>query len=144
MGGYIIKFIYGITLPNGKAIKPLFKCKAIIIPPLVGMLIFGCVARNCFGDFFMDYYPLIWAEWSRIICLSIILLRGGLNLKFKGIGKIVALLTVCPCTTEAIVVGIVSRFLLHLPWTLCFANGFCLGAVTPAVLVPSVFSLIKL
>ena len=92
----------------------------------------------------MDYYPEIWAEWSRKVCLSIILLRGGLKLKFKGIGKIVALLTFFPATTEAIVVGIISRFLLDLPWTLSFANGYLIGAVSPAVLVPSVFYLIKM
>ena len=91
----------------------------------------------------MNYYPVIWAEWSRKICLSIILLRGGLKLKFKGIGKIVALLTFFPSTLEAITAALISRWFLNLPWTLCFANGFCLAAVSPAVLVPSVFYLIK-
>lgn len=36
-----------------------------------------------------------------------------------------------------------SRLIFSLPWTLCFANGFCLGAVSPAVLVPSVMILIE-
>ena len=30
-----------------------------------------------------------------------------------------------------------------MPWTLCIALGFCLGAVSPAVLVPSVMILHK-
>jgi len=79
------------------------------------MLIFGCIARNFFGDYFMNYYPVIWAEWSRKICLSIILLRGGLKLKFKGIGKIVALLTFFPSTLEAITAALISRWFLNLP-----------------------------
>ena len=36
-----------------------------------------------------------------------------------------------------------SRLLFSLPWTLCFANGFCLAAVSPAVLVPSLMLLIE-
>ena len=31
-----------------------------------------------------------------------------------------------------------------MPWSLSFANGFCLGAVSPAILVPSVMILIQL
>ena len=31
-----------------------------------------------------------------------------------------------------------------MPWALSFANGFCLGAVSPAILVPSVMILIQL
>ena len=46
---------------------------------------------------------------------------------------------------EASVVAVMSRWLFTptLPWTLCFANGFCLGAVSPAVLVPSIMILIE-
>ena len=36
-----------------------------------------------------------------------------------------------------------SRWLFSLPWTLCFALGFCLAAVSPAVLVPSLMILIE-
>ena len=31
-----------------------------------------------------------------------------------------------------------------MPWSLSFANGFCLAAVSPAILVPSVMILIQL
>ena len=57
-------------------IKPL--CTAITCPPLVGMIIAGCIARNFFGDFTKNNYPDYWADWTRQICLSIILMRGGL------------------------------------------------------------------
>lgn len=36
-----------------------------------------------------------------------------------------------------------ARWLFSLPWTLCFALGFCLAAVSPAVLVPSLMILIE-
>ena len=60
------------------------------------MIIFGCIARNFFGDFVMDNYPDYWADWIRQVCLSIILMRGGLQLSFEGIGTTVGLLTLCP------------------------------------------------
>ena len=125
-----------------KEIKPL--CTAITVPPLVGMIAFGCIARNFFGDYVMNNYPDYWADWIRQICLSIILMRGGLELEFKGIGQIVVLLTLCPQIVEAGAVAAISRYLFDLPWSLCFANGFCLGAVSPAVLVPSIMILISL
>jgi solute carrier family 9B (sodium/hydrogen exchanger), member 1/2 len=107
------------------------------------MIVFGCIARNLFGDFTMDNYPVVWADWIRQICLSIILLRGGMELEFEGKGLTVILLTLCPQVVEASVVAILSRWNFTLPWSLCFANGFCLGAVSPAVLVPSIMILIE-
>ena len=90
IGGFVIKaMLEGITI-SGCKIKPCIKNKDIKIPTLVGMLLFGMIARNFFGDV-KDFYPLIWAEWSRKICLCVILLKGGLKLKFnKRLGKIVA------------------------------------------------------
>ena len=102
----------------------------------------GCIARNFFGEFTMDNYPVVWADWIRQICLSIILLRGGMELEFQGKGVTVVLLTLCPQIVEASVVAVLSRWYFQLPWPLCFANGFCLGAVSPAVLVPSIMILI--
>ena len=45
--------------------------------------------------------------------------------------------------TESITVAFMSQWLFSLPWTLCFALGFCLAAVSPAVLVPSLMILIE-
>lgn len=53
----------------------------------------------------------------------------------------VVLLTVGPQFGEAGVAAIVSKFLFDLPWLLAIALGFCLGAVSPAVLVPSCMAL---
>jgi ACR3 family arsenite efflux pump ArsB len=54
-GGFIVKLVQGITLPGGKVIKPF--CSAITVPPLVGMIICGCVSRNFFGEVTNDHYP---------------------------------------------------------------------------------------
>lgn len=81
------------------------------------------------------------ADWVRQVCLSIILMMGGLELSFKGKGLTVVLLTVCPQFAEAGMAALVAKFIFDLPWLLAIALGFCLGAVSPAVLVPSCMAL---
>mmetsp|Transcript_14326 Transcript_14326/g.24378 ORF Transcript_14326/g.24378 Transcript_14326/m.24378 type:complete len:96 (+) Transcript_14326:134-421(+) len=75
--------------------------EVVKIPHLVGMIILGCLARNYWtpdfnGDVEGDCYPDEWAFWIRQICLSIILMMGGLEISFKGKGTLVFLITVCP------------------------------------------------
>lgn len=107
------------------------------------MVIFGCIARNAFGELTEAFYPEGWADWGRQICLSIILMRGGLELDFEGKGLTVVLLTLVPQFFEACTVAIFTHVFFGMPWSLCFAQGFCIGAVSPAVLVPSVMMLIE-
>lgn len=126
----------------GYKVPPL--CTSVTVPPLVGMVIFGCLARNFFGDLTENHYPEAWADWGRQICLSIILMRGGLELDFEGKGLTVVLLTFVPQFFEACTVAIFTHVFFKMPWTLCFAQGFCIAAVSPAVLVPSVMSLIDM
>ena len=69
----------------------------------------------------MQHYPEITASWIRVVCLSIILLRGGMELDFEGKGLTVVLLTLCPQISEAIAAAVASRFIFDMPWPLCFA-----------------------
>lgn len=101
------------------------------------MIIFGCMARNFLCEGYMQHYPESYAAWIRSICLSIILLRGGMELDFEGKGLTVVLLTLIPQNGEAIVAAVASRYIFDMPWMLCFAQGYTLGAVSPAILVPS-------
>jgi NhaP-type Na+/H+ or K+/H+ antiporter len=91
----------------------------------------------------MNHYPDVNAGYIRILCLSVILLRGGLELDFTGKGLTVVLFTLVPQLFEATAVAVSSRFIFGMPWPLCFAQGFTLGAVSPAVLVPSLMILQK-
>ena len=116
---------------------------SIQIPPLVGMIMFGCLARNYLCESYMQHYPEVTASWVRIICLSIILMRGGMELDFEGKGLTVVLLTLGPQFSEAVASAVASRFIFDMPWALCFAQGFTLGAVSPAVVVPSLMILHK-
>lgn len=101
------------------------------------MIIFGCLARNTFCTEYMEHYPEPYAAWIRSVCLSIILLRGGMELDFEGKGLTVVLLTLVPQNMEAIASALACRWIFSMPWPLAFAEGYTLGAVSPAVLVPS-------
>ena len=96
----------------------------------------GGVARNTMEDY-MENYNDEWAKYIRYVCLSVILLRGGLELDFKGKGMLVLLLTLMPQAFEATGVALISLALIGMPLSLCYALGFTIGAVSPAVLVPS-------
>lgn len=139
LGGVLVQLIQGAELCRFK-VKPL--CTAITCPPLVGMIAFGCLARNFFGDYVKEKYPDVWADWIRQVCLSIILMRGGLSLCFDGIGTTVVLLTLTPQLCEATTAAVMSRLVFDMPWPVAFANGFTLAAVSPAVLLQSVMKLI--
>lgn len=144
IGGMLIQVaMFGITFKSGKIgpieIHPLLN--AVKIPPLVGMIICGTLARNFMCSEYMQHYPEPIAYWVRNVCLSVILLRGGMELDFAGKGLTVVLLTLVPQNFEAVGAALASRFIFKMPWTLCFAQGYTLGAVSPAVLVPSMMIL---
>lgn len=54
------------------------------------------------------------------------------------------LLTLFPQVFEAVGSGIATKYIFpDFTWPLCFAHGFTLGAVSPAVVVPSMMLLHK-
>lgn len=83
----------------GLTVKPLIT--KIHIPPIIGMIIMGCVVRNCFGDAVKPYNS-DWAQWIRSCCLAILLVRGGLQVSFSGKGILVVLMTFIPLAFEAV------------------------------------------
>lgn len=64
IGGLLCGALLGFKIPKvgklypGYQVKPLFK--AVRIPPIIGMLILGCIARNFFGES-TQAFPKIWA-----------------------------------------------------------------------------------
>lgn len=145
VGGIIIQVLMnGATVNSGKINWKFPSCpKYVQIPPLVGMIIMGCIARNFLCNAYMQHYPVQLAGMLRLICLSVILLRGGLELDFAGKGLTMILLTLLPQMFEATAGAIATHYILGFPWALCFAHGFTLGAVSPAVVVPSMMMLHK-
>ena len=66
---------------------------------------------------------------------------GGLEITFKRQGVTVLLLTFCPQIIEAFSISLGSFLIFKMDWPMNLAFGFCLAAVSPAVLVPSVLKL---
>ncbi|XP_066430048.1 sodium/hydrogen exchanger 9B2-like isoform X2 [Eleutherodactylus coqui] len=116
------------------------------LPPLLGMLLAGFLIRNI--PFVTDQVQISykWSAAMRNIALAIILTRAGLGLDPKALRKLKAVclrLSFGPCAIETCSAALLSYFLLGLPLTWGFMLGFVLGAVSPAVVVPSMLLLQK-
>ena len=89
------------------------------LPPLLGMMIAGFLLRNLPVIGIAGDISPIWSSTLRNIALVIILLRGGLALDAKQLWKLkiaVPALALLPCIIEGIVDGVISIYLLELPW----------------------------
>jgi len=109
---------------------------------LLGMLVAGLIVRNGFS---LSFDPK-WSSNIRLIALAIILLSGGLGLKWdrlKAAGSTTLLLAFVPAPAEALAVAIVAHFLLGMPFLWSFLLGFGLAAVSPAVVVPIMIKFIQ-
>ncbi|KAM5340147.1 sodium/hydrogen exchanger 9B2 isoform 3-T3 [Glossophaga mutica] len=140
--GIIILFICAII---GGKIMGLIKLPTLPpLPPLLGMLLAGFLIRNI---------PVIsenvqirhrWSSALRSLALSVILVRAGLGLDSKALKKLKGVcvrLSMGPCLVEACTSALLAHFLMGLPWQWAFILGFVLGAVSPAVVVPSMLLL---
>ncbi|XP_074084882.1 sodium/hydrogen exchanger 9B1-like [Macrotis lagotis] len=114
------------------------------LPPLLGMLLAGFVLRNTPG--LRDYIHVnrAWSSYLRSTALTIILVRAGLGLDPQALKKLKGVclrLSMGPCCFEASAAAVFSHLILKFPWQWGFLLGFVLGAVSPAVVVPSVLML---
>ncbi|XP_058693556.1 sodium/hydrogen exchanger 9B2-like isoform X3 [Poecile atricapillus] len=128
-------------LPGGNLFGILFLYFCAVIG---GMLLAGFLIRNT--PFISDFVQinLRWSAALRNIALSIILTRAGLGLDPKALKKLKAVclrLAFGPCLSETGTAAVLAYLLLHLPWQWGFILGFVLGAVSPAVVVPSMLIL---
>ncbi|XP_013384872.1 uncharacterized protein LOC106154881 [Lingula anatina] len=121
-----------------------FLVSKIRLPPLLGMLIVGCLLRNVP---YIDVAKDIKKEWSssiRSIALVVILIKAALGLDPKALRRlshVVARLAFIPCAFEAVSGAVSGHFLLGFPWDWSFMLGFVMSAVSPAVVVPSMLHL---
>ncbi|XP_044284434.1 sodium/hydrogen exchanger 9B2-like [Varanus komodoensis] len=139
-----ILFLFFFAVIGGK-IMGLIKFPGLpSLPPLLGMLLVGFLIRNVPVISNIVQINEKWGAALRSIALAIILIRAGLGLDAKALKKLKAVclrLSLGPCLTEACTAAVVSHFLMHLPWEWGFMLGFVLGAVSPAVVVPSMLIL---
>ena len=103
------------------------KIPYITFPPLLGMLIAGFLLRNVPGINVAKHIDKQWSSTLRNTALVVILLRSGLGLDIQALKRLkctVARLAFCPCLLEAVVVAVVSHFLLGMPWLWAFMLGY--------------------
>jgi len=121
-----------------------WKTRYFTFPPLLGMLIVGFLLRNISVINVAKDIDQKWSSSLRSIALVIILLRSGLGLDIAALKRLkftVIRLAFGPCLTEAATVAVTAHLLLGMPWLWSFQLGFILGAVSPAVVVPSMLQL---
>ncbi|XP_054997323.1 sodium/hydrogen exchanger 9B1 isoform X2 [Sorex araneus] len=108
------------------------------------MLLAGFAIRNIrFLSEIVSVNPL-WSSTLRNMALTVILVRAGLGLDpkiLKTMKGVCLRLSIGPCLTESFSAAIISHYLLGFPWEWGFLVGFVVGAVSPAVVVPSMIML---
>ncbi|XP_064440956.1 sodium/hydrogen exchanger 9B1 isoform X4 [Mirounga angustirostris] len=114
------------------------------LPPLLGMLLAGFTVRNV--PFLSNYIHVnnTWSSTLRTTALTVILIQAGLGLDpqaLRHLKRVCLRLAIGPCLMEACSTAVVSHFLMNFPWQWGFLLGFVLGAVSPAVVVPSMLLL---
>ncbi|KAJ8271795.1 hypothetical protein COCON_G00106540 [Conger conger] len=142
--GITVVFICAVA--GGKLVACIRLPKLPPFPPLLGMLLAGFTLRNIPVVTDAVYINFRWSASLRNIALAIILARAGLGLDSSALKKLKMVclrVAVGPCTIEACTVAVASHFLMGLPWIWGFILGFVLGAVSPAVVVPSMLLLQK-
>lgn len=141
-----ITIIFLCALIGGKLVELIRLPNLPPFPPLLGMLLMGFLLRNIPVVTTGVYVDHKWSAALRNIALAVILARAGLGLDPSALKKVKSVclrVSVGPCMIEACTVALVSHFLMGLPWIWGFILGFVLGAVSPAVVVPSMLLLQK-
>ena len=115
------------------------------LPSLIGMMFFGMII----GPSYLNIVPSQTLEISSIIkdtALVIVLFIGGLGIslsQIKQIGRPAVLLSVIPATLEGFIIAFLSMKFLNFTFIQGAILGFMIAAVSPAVLIPSMVSLIN-
>ncbi|XP_029798434.1 sodium/hydrogen exchanger 9B1 isoform X3 [Suricata suricatta] len=144
--GLLIIF-YSATI-GGKVLELIRIPSVPQLPPLLGMLLAGFTIRNV--PFLSDYIHInnTWSSTLRNTALTIILIRAGLGLDpraLKHLKRVCLRLAIGPCLIEACSTAVISHFFMNFPWQWGFLLGlsisFVVGAVSPAVVVPSMLLL---
>lgn len=122
-----------------------FLCKKLNIPSLVGFILVGVLLGPSIFNLLDSKLLSISADIRQII-LIIILTRAGLSLDLKDLKKVgrpAVLLSFVPATFEIIGTMIFAPIFLGLTLVESALLGTVLGAVSPAVVVPRMITLIN-
>ena len=115
------------------------------LPSLIGMMIIGMIIGPSFLDLVSDN-TLNIAPILKDISLVIILFIGGLGIdisQIKLIGRPAVLLSILPAILEGFAISFLSMIFLDFNFIQGAILGFIIAAVSPAILIPSMVSLIN-
>ncbi|XP_016079091.1 PREDICTED: sodium/hydrogen exchanger 9B1 isoform X3 [Miniopterus natalensis] len=136
--------VFYSSLVGGKLLELIRIPSVPPLPPLLGMLLAGFIIRNV--PFISDLVHVSnrWSSTLRNTALTLILIKAGLGLDpqaLKRLKRVCLRLSMGPCLMEACSTAVISHFLMNFPWQWGFLLGFVVGAVSPAVVVPSMLLL---
>ncbi|MBU5472128.1 cation:proton antiporter [Roseburia sp. MSJ-14] len=120
-------------------------CQRLRLPRIIGMLVTGIVLGPYALDFLDPSILSISAE-LRKMALIIILLKAGLSLDLKDlkkVGRSAILLSFVPATCEIIGYVLFAPLILKIGRIEAAVMGAVLAAVSPAVVVPRIVSLME-
>lgn len=120
-------------------------CQGLKLPRIIGMLATGIVLGPYVLDF-LDPSILSISADLRKIALIIILIKAGLSLDLKDLkksGRSAVLFSFVPASFEIIGYILCAPVILGINRTEAAVMGAVLGAVSPAVVVPRMVSLIE-
>ena len=138
-----INLTLAVILLGGWLFSRLFK--ALKLPNILGMVVFGIAAAALFGGYIPD---TLWdiEPMLKSFALIVILLRAGLGLSkatLQKAGKTAILMTFVPCLLEGGVLTVLFHYLFGFGWQVSGLTAFMIAAVSPAVIVPSMLDLIE-
>nr|CAD7260473.1 unnamed protein product [Timema shepardi] len=113
------------------------------LPPMVGMLLMGVLLRNI-GFLAVGGNYLRLVTFLRRIALMTILTRAGIELDPKHLERfsyVMLRLAIVPSVIEAVVVMLLTRYVMGLPWVWGMLLGILLSSAAPAITIPTLFGL---
>lgn len=114
----------------------------LFLPKVLGMIVSGILLANLTN---LHFDPFI-SSLLRNVALTTILIEGGLGLDPVVLAKTSGLcLRLCfvPLISDTLVMGLLGRFVLGLPWVWSIMLGFILSAACAAIIVPGMMTLTK-
>lgn len=114
----------------------------LFLPKVLGMILSGILLSNLTK---LDFNPFV-SSLLRNIALTTILIEGGLGLDPLVLAQTSGLcLRLCfiPLITDTVVMGVLGRFVLGLPWVWSLMLGFILSAACAAIIVPAMMTLTR-
>lgn len=120
-------------------------CQKIKLPRIIGMLITG-ILLGPFVLNMLDGSILGISSDLRQMALVIILIKAGLSLNIndlKKVGRPAVLLSFLPAVFEIVAYFLIAPLLLPVNWVEALVMGAVLAAVSPAVVVPRMVSLME-